>query len=579
MKIFFKIISLLISISIGIFAFAQNPFSELYKSYDIESGKQGGKLILSITSDPKSFNPIVAQETSTTQITSYIFEGLTRTDPLSLEVLPNLAKSWKTEDGKVWIFNLRRDVYWNDGVKFTSKDVVFTFEDLIYNPNIPNSSKDTFTLEGKQIKVEAIDSYKVKFTLPFIFSPFLRALSQDILPFHKYASLVKEGKFSFGLSLDSKPDYIVGTGPFCLDRYLPGERVVLKRNKFYYKKDSQQKKLPYLDKIIFVILPNADTALLKFLEQETDYYALRPQDLGILGPLQKKNNFKIYNSGPTFGSNFLVLNQNGGINPITKKSFVEPYKLKWFRNKLFREAIAYAINREKIIDVLMNGLGTAQYSPVSQANAYYHTEDIKKYPFDSQKAKDILIALGFSDKNNDGIFEDKEGNRIEISLFTNANDTQRIQIATLIKKDLEAIGIKINFLPLDFNNLVSKLTAVFDWEMILIGLTGGIEPYFGKNVWSYKGNLHMWNPSKRPIFAYEEKIEGIFNTASKTLDDEKRKDLYASWQRIASEELPLIYTVTPNAIYAVRNRFGNLYPTVYGGAFSQIEYIYIKDSQ
>jgi len=579
MKIFFKIGLFLVSASMGILVFAENPFTELHQSYDIECGNKGGKLILSITSDPKSFNPIVAQETSTTQITSYIFEGLTRTDPLSLEVIPNLAKSWKTEGGKVWIFNLREDVYWNDGVKFTSKDVVFTFNFLIYNPDIPTSSKDIFTIEGKEIIVEAVGEYTVKFVLPSVFSPFLRALSQDILPFHKYASLAKEGKFSFGLSLDSKPEDIVGTGPFCLKKYLPGERVVLGRNPFYYKENSCGKRLPYLDKIIFIILPNADTALLKFLEKETDYYSLRPQDLGILGPLQKKNNFNIYNSGPTFGSNFLVLNQNGGINPITKKSFVEPYKLKWFRNKLFRKAIAYSINREKIIDVLMNGLGTAQYSPVSKANRYYYTEDVKKYPYDPKKAKNILDIMGFSDKNNDGILEDEEQQRMEINLFTNANDTQRIQIATLVKKDLEAIGIKINFLPLDFNNLVSKLTATFDWEMILIGLTGGIEPYFGKNVWSYKGNLHMWNPNKVSIASYEEKIEEIFNIASKTLNDEKRKDFYATWQRIASEELPLIYTVTPNAIYAVRNKFGNLYPTVYGGAFSQIEHIYIKDNQ
>jgi peptide/nickel transport system substrate-binding protein len=557
--------------------FAVTPFKEPYRDYNIICGKRGGRLIIPVTSDPKSFNPIVAQETSTTQITSLIFEGLTRTDPRTLEVLPNLAQRWETVDGKEWVFYLRRDVYWNDGEKFTAADVVFTFNSLIYNPEIPTSSRDIFTIEGEKIIVEEIDDYTVRFKLPFTFAPFLRALSQDILPFHKYASVVKEKRFTFSMGLDSTEKDIVGTGPFRLKKYLPGERVVLERNPFYWKKDKCGNSLPYLKGIVFIILPNLDTALLKFLEKEIDYYPLRPRDISLLGPLQRRDNFSIYNSGPSFGSSFLVLNQNPLTNPNTGKPFVPTFKLNWFRNKEFRRAIAYAINRERIIDIVMNGLGVIQHSPLSPANIFFYTKDTKKYNYNPSKAKEILNRLGFKDKNGDGVLEDADGRNLEITLFTNANNTQRVQIATLIKKDLEDIGIKINFLALDFNNLVNKLSATFDWEMILIGLTGGIEPYFGKNVWSYKGNLHMWNPTKQPLYEYEEEIERIFNESVKTLDKNKRKGFFSRWQRIVSEELPLIYTVIPYSLYAVRDKFGNLYPTSYGGAFSEIEYIYIKE--
>ncbi|MBP7088218.1 MAG: ABC transporter substrate-binding protein [Candidatus Omnitrophica bacterium] len=568
-----------ILLSLSAIALAEGLFKELYTDYKIECGKSGQRLILSTVSDPKSFNPIVAQETSTTQITSYLFEGLTKVDPLTLEVLPNLAEKWETKDGQEWIFYLRKGVLWNDGVEFRAQDVVFTFNELIYNPDIPSGSKDIFTLEGKQIIVEALDDYTVRFKLPSVFAPFLRALSQDILPQHKYSSLVKDNKFSFALGLDSRPKDIVGTGPFILKQYLPGERVVLTKNKLYHRKDDCGNKLPYLEEIIFIIMPNADTALLKFLEGEIDYYSLRPQDLGILGPLKEKYNFDIYNAGPAFGSDFIVFNQNPQKNTLTNKPFVLPYKLKWFQNKQFRRAISFSLNRKEIVDILMNGLGRPQYSPLSPANTFYYNEKVKEYPYLPEKSKVILAKLGFKDSNNDGILEDSQGRKLEINFFTNANDTQRVQIATLIKRDLENIGIKINFQPLDFNNLVSKLTATFDWEMILIGLTGGIEPYFGKNVWSYKGNLHMWNSSLSPISDYEEEIEEIFNLSAVTLDEKQRKKLFFRWQEIASQELPLIYTAIPYSIYAVRNKFGNLYPTVYGGAFSQIEHIYIKDNE
>jgi peptide/nickel transport system substrate-binding protein len=577
-----KINSFFISIFLSVLLFGQSlyakePFKQPFTEYTFECGQEGGQIVLSATSDPKSFNPIVAQETSTTQITSLIFEGLTRTHPLTLEVEPNLAHSWKTKDGKEWIFYLRDDVFFNDGVQFSADDVVFTFDDIIYNDSIPTGSRDIFTIEDKKIKVQKIDDFTVKFKLPNTFAPFLRALSQSILPKHKYQESVNNDTFTFSMGLDSNPEDIVGTGPFKLKKYLAGERIILDKNPHYWKKDSCGQKLPYLQKIVFIILPNLDTALLKFLEEQIDYYPLRTQDLSILGPVQELGNFTIYNAGPSFGSEFLVFNLNPSKNTQTKKPIVKPKKLKLFSNKSFRQAIAYAIDRNKIIEIVMNGLGIPQYSPESPANKFFYSDDVKKYPYNPDKAKEILLKLGFKDRDDDGILEDKQREDLEITFFTNANNTQRVQIATLIKKDLQDIGIEVHFLPLDFNNLVSKLTATYDWEMILIGLTGSIEPYFGKNVWSYKGNLHAWNPTKKAIFAFEHQIEDIFNKAAVTLDEDKRRKLFAKWQSIASDELPLIYTVVSYSLYAVRDKFGNLYPTVYGGAFSEIEYIYLED--
>ncbi|MDD5194787.1 MAG: ABC transporter substrate-binding protein [Candidatus Omnitrophica bacterium] len=572
-KISFLIFAIIV-VALGRLDCAEPVFKEPFKEYKLSCGKAGGEFILASSSDPKSFNPIVAQETSTTQITSFIFEGLTRTAPLTLEVLPNLAQSWETKDNIEWLFHLRKDVFWNDGKKFTADDVVFTFNDLIYNADIPSSSRDIFLLEGKRIRVEKIDDYTVRFILPFTFSPFLRALNQEILPFHAYASLVKSKTFSFSLGLGSKPEDIIGSGPFRLKKYSPGERVILERNPYYWKKDACNQKLPYLEKIIFLIIPNADTILLKFMEGDIDYYGLRPRDIAILGPEQNKDSFTLYNAGPSHSSNFLVLNQNTKINPNTKKPLITPYKLRLFRDKNFRKAIAYAINREKLITIVLNGLGIPQYSSESPSNKAFFTAELEEYPYNPARAIKLLLQLGLLDRNNDRVLEDKDGNRLEINFFTNADNPERLLMASLIKTDLENIGIKINLLGLDFNNLVNKLLVSGDWEMVFIRLTGTIEPYFGKNVWSYKGTMHMWNPQKAPLDAFEEEIETIFNEAAKETDEQKRKELFYRFQMIVSDELPLIYTVIPYSIYAVANKFENLYPTAYS-AFGEIEYVYI----
>ncbi len=553
-------------------------FKEFYKDYEFQCGSSGGRLVFYITNDPKSFNPIVSQESTTSRITSFLFVGLTQGDSLTLEVLPSLAKKWETkEKGKVWIFNLRDDVYWSDGKKFTADDVVFTFNDIIYNHDIPTGARDILTIEGKEIKVEKIDDYTVKFTLPVAFAPLLRAVGRGILPQHVYGGIVKDKKFTFAMGLNSSPSDIVGTGAFMLKEYFPGERVVLKRNPFYYKKDSCGNKLPYLDEIAFIILSNQDTALLKFLEGEIDYYSLRTQDISILGPLQKKRNFSLYNAGPTFTSVFITFNQNPGNNPQTNKPYVKPYKLEWFSDKRFRQAIAYSIDNEKIIDLIYNSLGVALSSPISPANTYFYNSNVKEYDYNPQKAKEFFKQMGFKDDDRNGFLKDSRGNKLELTFFTNADAIERIQIASLIKRDLENVGVKVHFLPLDFNNLVRKISTTLDWEMILLGLGGGaLDPHFSKNVWSYTGNLHFWNKSGEAQSEWEEEVETIFNKAAITLDEAKRKQLYGKWQDIVSRELPMIYTPISYSLYAVRNRFGNLFPTPLGGAFPEMERIYIK---
>lgn len=554
-------------------------FSEVWKepltSYTLHCGTPGGKLIFATTSDPKSFNPVIAKETSTTGITAYMFEGLTDQDPLTLEVRPRLALNWETEDGLTWTFYLRKDVKWNDGEPVTAADVVFTYNQLIYNPDIPNSARDIFTIEGKQIKVEAVADYTVRFTLPCLFAPFLTMVGNEILPEHVYKKYVVNGTFNSSMGLDSSPEEIVGCGPFRLKKYLPGERVVLERNPFYWKKDDKGQALPYLDEIIFVVVQNQDAELLRFLDGEIDYFGMRPQDLAILGPRQEKDDFTIYNTGPSRATSFLVFNQHPGENDKTKKPFVAPYKLKWFREENFRKAVSYAIDRKKIIEVAFNSLGVELDSPVSSANPLFYNQEVLRYPYDPARAAAMLLELGFSDRDNDGVLEDKEGNPLEINFFTNADNNNRLIMASLIKKDLENIGMKINFLPLEFNHLVTKLVATYDWEMILLGLTGGIDPHFGKNVWSYTGQLHAWNQSKIPFTDWEKEIEDIFNQGVKVLDQAERKKIYDRWQYIVSDKLPFIYMVTDYSMYAVKNKFGNVYPTVYGGAFSQVEHVYL----
>ena len=539
--------------------------------------KYGGELILATTSDPKSFNDIVASETSTSAITSKIFEGLTTVDPFTLKTLPLLAERWDhNEDGLIWTFYLRKDVTWFDGVPFTADDVVFTFNDLIYNPDIPNPAKDIFTIDERVFKVEKIDTFTVRFTLPVKFAPFLKGMGQSILPKHKLEKAVQEKKFVFTWGIDTPTQEIVGTGPFRLKEYRPGERIILQKNPTYWKFSDEGERLPYLEKIIYLIVQNQDASILKFIDGELDSISLRGSDFPLVKPLEKKKNFTVYDAGPDFGSNFITFNQNPRLNPKNGKPFVDPIKLSWFSNIHFRQAVAHAIDKNKIIEIIENGLGYPQYSQMSPSAGFFYNPNVVKYDYDLTKAKQILTDAGFIDRNGNGILEDPQGHEIEFNLFTNSGAVERVQIASIIRNDLQKLGMKVNFNAIEFNVLVAKLTSSWDWEAIILGLTGGVEPHFGKNVWDSKGGLHMWSPKQEaPQTEWETRVNEIFSAGAQELDEDKRKVLYDEFQVIVSKELPLVYTVLGSDLYAIRNKFGNLKPSSVSGAWHNLESIYI----
>jgi len=553
-------------------------FLSLAYGHPSHSSKFGGELILSTTSDPKSFNNIIAKETSTTLVTGHIFEGLTTENAFTAKVEPHLAERWEvSEDGLHWTFYLREDVLWNDGVRFTADDVVFTFNDLIYNPDIPSSARDIFTIEDQVFKVEKIDDFTVGFILPVKFAPFLRGMSQGILPKHKLKKVVNEGKFNFTWGIDTPPREIVGTGPFMLVKYDPGQRLVFERNPRYWKHSENGDRLPYINKIIYLIVSNQDVDLLKFVEGATDYYGFRGMDYPLLKPIEGERNFTVYNLGPDTGSNFIVFNQNRGINPKTDKPYVEPHKLAWFTNNDFRRSVAHAIDKEKMVEIVKNKLGYPQYSSMGPGAGFFHNPDVRKYKYDLNEAKKILKEAGFIDRDNDGFIEDPDGNRVEFNLYTNSSNTDRRDIAGIIRYDLEKLGMKVNFLILEFNTLVSKLNANFEWDAIILGLTGGIEPHFGQNVWNSNGGLHLWYPKQEsPATDWEKRIDELFILGVQELDENKRKIYYNEFQLIVSEKLPVIYTVLGARISGVRNKFENLQPTNYGGVFHNLEELYFK---
>jgi len=544
------------------------------KTLDIKNlepaiGVEGGELKRSLSADAKTLNPVMAQETSSTAIIGLLFNGLTKTNVKTLLPEPDLAEKWEVnKDGTVWIFHLR-DAKWFDGKPVSADDVVFTYNQIYYNPNIPSSAKDVLTVEGKPFKVEKVDDKTIKFTLPKPFAVFLNAVSQPILPKHVLEKSVKEGKFPSTWTVNTDPTQIIGTGPYRLVKYVQGQYVIYERNPYYWEKDEKGQKLPYIVSIKSQIIKDPDVSLVKFLSGESDIYGVRATDLSKLLENAKKGDYTIYNLGATPSTLFLFFNQN-------PKAPIEKYKLKWFQNTKFRQAISYAVDREGIKNIVYNGLATPIYTAVTPADRRLYDENYyPKYPYNLQKAKEILLSIGFKE-GKDGYLYDNEGHKLSFTLITNAGNKEREAIGNILKEDLRKIGIEVNFQGLDFNNLVSKLMSNYDFEAVIIGLTGSMDPYFSQNVWLSSGHMHMWNPKQqKPATDWEAEVDRLFNLAAVELDQNKRDELYKKAFKIIGEQQPMIFIVAPQEMVVVRNKLKNVFPTVWG--WYKDEYVYIKE--
>ncbi len=543
-------------------------------------GNFGGELIAStIGEGPKTFNPFNSKDNTSSTMAGVMFDGLLTTNPVTGQPAPKLAKSYEiSPDGKTYIIHLRRGIKWSDGKPITADDVVFTWSDIIFAGLGDTSTRDSLVIDDKLPTVSKIDDYTVEFTTPKPYAPFIRMLSASIAPKHYFLPAVKGGAETFDrfLSTTTPPKDIVVSGAFKLKEYVPAQRVVFERNPNYYEINKEKQKLPYLDRFIYLIVGDLNNEVLKFEAKELDVISLQGSKVARYKSLEAHSDFKLYNLGPATGTMYLSMNLNNrkGKNG---KFYVNPTKQKWFQDLNFRQAVDYAIDRKNMVFNIANGIGEPLFTPES-LNSIYLNKNIKPYSRNLEKSRELLKESGFYTKK--GKLYDKDGNRVEFDLYTNAGNTEREAIGVMVKQDLEDLGMKVNFKPIEFNSLVNKLVSTFDWDMVIMGLTGSpLEPNGGKNVWLSDGRLHMFNmrlpqEGKDKILPWEKELDECFTKGALATKFEDRKKYYDKYQEIVYLQKPFIYIYSPVIIVAIRDTFKNIYPSGLSGITHNIEEIY-----
>ena len=558
-----------------------NGVDYLVSTLDI--GNFGGEIITSaIGEGPKTFNPFVSRDATSSTMSDIMFEGLLGTNPYNGERELKMARRLEVlPDKKTYIVELRHGITWSDGVEITADDVYYTYNTIIFGGFGNTSTRDSLYIDGKLPHIEKLDKYTVKFTTPEPFAPFLKYLSTPIAPKHVFKAATDKGVkyFDSFYSTTAKPKDFVVSGAFKLKEYVPAQRVIYEKNPNYYVINEEGKKLPYVDKWVILIVGDINNEEIKFEAGEIDVVSVGGDLVSKYREDEEKSDYKLYNLGATTTTLFVSFNLNRG-KDSKGKFYVEPKKQAWFNDINFRRAIDYTIDRDSLVLNVLRGVGQPLFSAESPSSIFLNKKVALGHKRDVKHAKELLEKSGFYLK--DGILYDKNHNRVEFELLTNAGNNEREAAGVSIKEDLSDIGIKVNFKPIEFNTLVNRISNTLDFDAIIIGLTSNpLEPHGGYNVWGVNGTLHIFNQRldnnlDKNVLPWERELDEIYQKGARELDFNKRKEIYDKYQEIVYENAPFIYLYSPINIVAVRKKLGNVYPTQLGGALHNIEEIYIK---
>ena len=521
---------------------AIHPLPEDAFVTDAPLGRYGGIFVLNETTQPTTFNPQVPNNVSTSVLLTRLLTPLVAFDPSSQTYEPALARSWEIgEDNKSYTFHLRRGVLWSDGSPFTADDVIFTFDCILTEIEDPESGKlrpkypsryyKQYLINGEKLRYTKVDDYTVRFDLPTVYGPFIYDIRQPILPKHKLHASFVDGSFtkqwSTQVAIES-PEEIVGTGPFTIFSYKPGERLVLTPNPHYWKIDQSGQRLPYLDYFILKFVSESNTAVAHFATGKSDASGVGASDNIWVKEAAETYGFTLHDRGPSSSVNFFWFNQHRGSDEADKP-YLPPHKLRWFTDKRFRQAVQYATNRQGIINALLFGKGEPLTSIIAPAQGKWHNPDLPRYDYDPEKARDLLSESGFYWDAQGKLF-DREGILVEFTLLL-VESASFDTIGVTFVENMKALGLSVKMERCDFATLLRRTDDTFNYDMTMLGWgspDASYDPSGSKALFLSSGQFHQWYPEQsEPATLWEARIDELIGLQERTLDEAVRVALHA----------------------------------------------------
>ncbi|MDT4965975.1 MAG: peptide/nickel transport system substrate-binding protein [Acidobacteriota bacterium] len=527
-------------------------------------GKPGGSLTYRLTSPPQTFNHLGAKEEASLVVSFFLLGArLVEFDQDQQRHVPGLAESWKwAEDKRTLEVTLRDGLKFSDGHPLTADDVLFTIQAMYDERTASPIFREPMMINGRPIEATVVDARHLRMLFPeAVAAPEGYLSNISVLPRHALGDALTNGTLKEAWGITSDPRTIITAGPFMVERATPGERVDLKRNPNYWKKDSAGNALPYLDTFVLVVVDDANNAMARLQQNGLDIVdRIRPSDYASLRSSQGA--VRPYDLGPGLTTDHMWFNQNDGM--LNGKPVVDPIKRGWFSDTRFRRAISHAIDRKSIAANNLQGLATPLYGFVSPGNRVWGASDIPHTEYDLEKARALLQEAGFTVRGTADAPElfDAKGNRVEFTLIVPTENQLRKEMAAVLQQDLAKLGINMQVAPIEFQALTARWTQSFDYDAVLLGLsvTDPDPSSYAGFVQSSSAN-HQWFPKEpKPSTEWEARLDELAAAQARESDPERRKAIFSDIQKLIAEQLPIIPIVARHIVTAANTRVGNYRP-------------------
>lgn len=500
----------------------------------------GDAIVEGSIGDVSGFLTAVTSDSASHTAAGYVFNGLVRYDR-NLKLEGELAESWEVSpDGRKITFHLRKGVRWHDGKPFTSEDVMFTYRRMI-DPNTPTAYAEDFKQVTRASNPDP-NTFIVEYEKPF--APALASWGMHVLPKHLLETYPDISRSP----LNKKP---VGTGPFRFVEWKTGEKTVFEANPDYFEGR------PYLSRVITRVIPDPATMFLELKSGGIDMMGLTPLQYTRQTKTEEfRKSFNRYRY-LSFGYTYLGFRLS---HPL-------------FSDRRVRQAFAYAINKKEIIDGVLFGLGqeaTGPYKPGTWA----HNPDVKRYPYDPERAKALLAEAGWKDAGGKGVLE-KGGRKFAFTVLTNAGNESRAKTAAIIQQNLAAVGIRMEIRTLEWSAFINEFVDKRKFDAVILGWSISQDPD-QYDIWSSKKT----GPKELNFVGFADaEVDRLLEEGRRTFDIEKRKKAYFRIQEILAEEQPYVFLYYPDSLPVVQKRIHGIEPAPAGISYNFIKWYVPKGEQ
>lgn len=497
----------------------------------------GGTITFSIGGDPGTLNPIISTDAMSGAVIGQIHSGLVRANE-NLEFIGDLAKDWTVSaDNLTLTFNIRDNVTWHDGTKFTAHDIKFTYDTIRHDDYTGVRKRDFAFVE----EILAPSDYTLVLKLKQVDSSLISKLGIGIIPKHIFGDVPVAEIREHARSRDP-----IGTGPYMLDEWISGQYLVLVRNPNYFWDGDY----PYLEKIIHRIYEDTEATLAALEAGDIDYMGSIPVD-----------SIQLIKDGYSNQYDFIDFKQNGYWYIGMKQD--HPI----FSVLEVRKALAYGLDRQNIIQGLFLGYGTVMNGdkpPISWA----HNPNLYTYPYNKEKAIGLLETAGWKTIGADGIRRNAAGDKLSFELISASGDQTRINMLEMIKNQWTQLGIEVNVELYEISVYYDKLDYG-EFEIYQWGWNLGLDPdnfirFHSSSGFDENGILQGFND----VGYSNAKVDELLEKGRSTFDQEIRRQVYWEIDEILNEELPYVFLYSRDSVGAINKKFQ--------GEFSQIGTLFIE---